>query len=219
MVNGALDFKYLLLDNYKKYKISENTLATIFVIDHLIAQGNPFITADLLSFKMSLDVKELDSILADLINKGYLEYVFSGSKTVCSLNPLKEKLFRDFEVSMSKDDVTDGDREVSNKVKTATKEIEKMFERTLSPLEVSKVKEWVMAGYRLENIKDACKDVLSKGKKTIRSMDKVLSMWQSRNDIETDGITTISPDWNKSLEETIKIAKTPWLDQYEKSKK
>ena len=219
MVNGALDFKYLLLDNYKKYKISENTLATIFVIDLLINQGNPFITADLLSFKMSLDVKEIDKILADLINRGYLEYGVSGSKTVCSLNPLREKLFRDFEDSMSKSDVAEEDREVAQKVKIATREIEKMFERSLSPLEISKVKEWVMTGYRFETIKDACKEVLSKGKKTIRSMDKVLSMWQSRNDIETDGITTISPNWNKSLEETIKIAKTPWLDQDEKSKK
>lgn len=219
MVSGALDFKYLLLDNYKKMKLNENTLATIFVIEHLISQGNPFITADLLSFKMSLDVKEIDKILADLINKGYLEYNVSGSKTVCSLNPLKEKLYEDFENSVSRDDVSESDREVSSNVKKATKEIEKMFVRQLSPLEVSKVKEWIMTGYRVETIVDACKECLSKGKKTIRSMDKVLTIWQSRNDIETDGITTISPDWNKSLEETIKIAKTPWLDQDEKSKK
>ena len=52
MVSGALDFKYLLLDNYKKYKINENTLATILVMDQLINQGNPFITAELLSLKM-----------------------------------------------------------------------------------------------------------------------------------------------------------------------
>ncbi|MCQ2086997.1 MAG: DnaD domain protein [Bacilli bacterium] len=200
-------------------KLNENTLATIFVIEHLISQGNPFITADLLSFKMSLDVKEIDKILADLINKGYLEYNVSGSKTVCSLNPLKEKLYEDFENSVSRDDVSESDREVSSNVKKATKEIEKMFVRQLSPLEVSKVKEWIMTGYRVETIVDACKECLSKGKKTIRSMDKVLTIWQSRNDIETDGITTISPDWNKSLEETIKIAKTPWLDQDEKSKK
>lgn len=219
MVTGALDFKFLLIDNYKKLKISENTLATILVIEHLISQGNPFITADLLSFKMSLDVKEIDKILADLINKGYLEYNVSGSKTICSLNPLKEKLYEDFENSVSKSDLSDGDREVSNNVRRATRNIEKMFDRSLSPLEVSKVKEWIMIGYRVETIDDACKDCISKGKKTIRSMDKVLTTWQSRNDIETDGITTISPDWNKSLEETIKIAKTPWLDQDEKSKK
>ena len=71
MVSEALDFRYLLLENYKKLKISENELATIFVIDHLIAQGNPFVTADLLSLKMSLDVKEIDKILASLLKKKF----------------------------------------------------------------------------------------------------------------------------------------------------
>lgn len=219
MVSGALDFKYLLLENYKKYKIGENMLATIFVIDHLIDQGNSFITADLLSFKMNLDVKEIDLILADLITKGYLEYKVQGSNTICSLNPLKQKLFKDFESSVSKEDASESNFEIVSHVGKASKEIEKLFKRALSPLEISKVKDWVMTGYRVETIIDACKECLSKNRKTIASMDRVLTAWQSRNDIETDGISTITPDWNKSLEETIKIAKTPWLDQDEDTKK
>ncbi|MBO7614102.1 MAG: DnaD domain protein, partial [Bacilli bacterium] len=91
--------------------------------------------------------------------------------------------------------------------------------RTLLPLEISKVKEWIMTGYRVETIVDACKDAVSKNTKTISAMDKILTTWQSRNDIETDGITTLSRNWNKSLEETIKIAKIPWLDVDEKRKK
>ena len=50
-------------------------------------------------------------------------------------------------------------------------------------------------------------------------MDTILTTWQSRNDIETDGITTLSRNWNKSLEETIKIAKIPWLDVDDKKKR
>jgi len=219
MINGALDFKYLLLDNYKKYKINENTLATIFVIDHLVNQGNSFITAELLSLKMSLDVKEIDKILAALITKGYLEYRVSGSKTICSLNPLKERLYKDFESTVSIEDASESNKEISSNVKSAIKEIEVLFQRSLSPIEISQVKEWIMVGYRVETIVDACKESISKNKKTIRAMDKILTTWQSRNDIETDGITTISKDWRKSLEETIKIAKTPWLDDDEKSRK
>ena len=60
MITEAIDFRYLLIENYKKLKINENELATIFVIDHLIGQGNPFVTSDLLSLKMSLDVKDID---------------------------------------------------------------------------------------------------------------------------------------------------------------
>ena len=57
MISEAIDFRFLLLENYKKLRISENELAIIFMIDHLVSQGNPFITADLLSLKMSLDIK------------------------------------------------------------------------------------------------------------------------------------------------------------------
>lgn len=71
MVSEALDFKYLLLENYKRLKISELELATIFMIDHLINQGNPFVNADLLSLKMNLDVKEIDKILASLLKRNY----------------------------------------------------------------------------------------------------------------------------------------------------
>ena len=74
MITEAIDFRYLLIENYKKLKINENELATIFVIDHLISQGNPFVTADLLSLKMSLEVKDIDAVLAKLITKGYFEY-------------------------------------------------------------------------------------------------------------------------------------------------
>lgn len=219
MVSGALDFKFLLIDNYKKYKINENTLATILVMDQLINQGNPFITAELLSLKMSLDVADIDIILSKLIINGYLEYKVSGGKTVCSLAPLKEKLFKDFESSVSKEDATENNQEVSANVKAATKDIEKLFKRSLLPLEINKVKEWIMTGYRVETIVDACKEAVSKNTKTISAMDKVLATWQSRNDIETDGITTLSRNWNKSLEETIKIAKIPWLDVDDKKKR
>ena len=92
MISEAIDFRFLLLENYKKLKISENQLAIIFMIDHLVSQGNPFVTADLLSLKMSLDIKEIDSLLADLLTRGFLEYATMNGKTVTTLNPLKEKL-------------------------------------------------------------------------------------------------------------------------------
>ena len=93
MISEAVDFRFLLLENYKKLKISENELAVIFMIDHLVTQGNPFITADLLSLKMSLDVKEIDALIADLLTRGFMEYASLNGRTVTSLSPLKEKHF------------------------------------------------------------------------------------------------------------------------------
>ena len=50
----ALDFRYLLIEYYKKIGLSETDLAVLMVIDHLLQQGNTLITADLLQLKMSL---------------------------------------------------------------------------------------------------------------------------------------------------------------------
>ena len=36
MKNEAIDFNYLLLDNYKKLNLSENDVTTLLMIDHLL---------------------------------------------------------------------------------------------------------------------------------------------------------------------------------------
>ena len=59
---------------------------------------------------------------------------------------------------------------------------------------------------------NALKEALSKGKKSLRSVDKILLAWSEREDVEKEGHTTLNSDWDKNLEETIRIAKTPWLD-------
>lgn len=211
MISEALDFKYLLLENYKKIKIHEDELAVILMIDHLLNDGNAFITADLLSLKMTLSTREIDTILAALITRGFLEYKTKGKETFCSLDSLKETLMEAFETQMSKSGLKKSN-EIKKKVNKAVKLVEEFLGKKLSPLEIDMVNEWVVLGYSEMTISDACKESLAKGNKTINNVDKILAKWQMRNDIETDGISTITPDWNKSLEETIKIAKTPWLD-------
>ena len=71
----ALDFRYLLLEYYKKLNISETELAVLLIINHLRSQKNAFITPDLLSLKMNLTVEELDSmlVLKDILAHEYLD--------------------------------------------------------------------------------------------------------------------------------------------------
>ena len=210
MISEAIDFRFLLLENYKKLKISENQLAIIFMIDHLVSQGNPFVTADLLSLKMSLDIKEIDSLLADLLTRGFLEYATVNGKTVTTLNPLKEKLYSEFQISISKE------AETKKKKDEVLSNIYQSFEsslgRSLQPMEIATIREWVDLGYSDEMIINALKEALSQGKKSLRSVDKILLSWAKREDLETEGKTSIDDDWTKNLEETIRIAKTPWLD-------
>ena len=210
MISEAIDFRFLLLENYKKLKISENELAIIFMIDHLVSQGNPFITADLLSLKMSLDATEIDNLIADLLTRGFVEYASVNGKTVTTLNPLKEKLFSNFAMSVSKE--TENKKNREEVLSNIYQAFESSLNRSLQPMEISTIREWVALGYSDETIINALKEALSQGKKTLKSVDKILLSWAKREDIETEGKTPIDDEWNKNLEETIRIAKTPWLD-------
>ena len=211
MITEAIDFRYLLIDNYKRLKLSENELAVIFVIDFLIDQGNPFITADYLSLKMTLDVKEIDNILVELLKKGLIEYVSQGKKTVTTLNPLKEKLYKEFRLSLDAEQKNMSDKKVQERLGNIYSKFEELLQRNLTPVEFSKIREWVSYGYSDETLINACKEAVSKGKKSLRSVDKILLQWMAREDVESDGSTPINSKWDKNLEETIRIAKIPWL--------
>ena len=212
MISEAVDFRFLLLENYKKLKISENELAVIFMIDHLVSQGNPFITADLLSLKMSLDIKDIDSIIADLLTRNLMEYATLNGKTVTSLKPLKEKLFSEFSFSVSKEAEIKNNEKLNNQLQNIFATYEAELNRTLQPTEIATIREWVAMGYSDEIIINALREALSQGKRSIKSVDKILLSWAKREELETEGKTAIDDDWTNNLEETIRIAKTPWLD-------
>ncbi len=212
MVSEALDFRFLLLENYKKLKLNEQELATIFMIDHLISQGNPFVTQDLLSLKMSLDVKEIDKILAALLTKGYVAYETKDNRTITTLDPLKKILFREYSLSIVKESKAEEKKNVQEELENIYAAFDKLLGRQLSPVEISKIREWVDYGFSDEQIINALKEALSKNKKSLRSVDKILLSWSNREDMEKYGVTTNREDWDKNLEETIRIAKTPWLD-------
>lgn len=207
----ALDFRYLLLEYYRKLRLNENELATILMIDHLLGQKNTLITPDLLSMKMSLSVKELDKIFVSLIERGFLDFT-TGKKIKVSLKPLQKKLYEVFQISLAKEQETQTSAEKSAYLKNIYEVFEKELKRTLSPLEFSLIGEWVDQGYSDETIINALKEALSKGKKSLRSVDKILLQWQARDDIEATGITAVSKDWNKDIERTMEIAKAKWID-------
>ena len=173
MVSEAIDFRFLLLENYKKMRLSEQELATLLMIDHLIGQGNPLVTQDLLSLKMTMDVKTIDTLLAGLLTKGYIAFVTKSGKTVTTLDPLKKILYREFQLSLTKESDAKGQKDLNNQLENIYGTFEKLLGRQLSPVEISKIREWVSYGYSDDMIINALKEALSKGKKTLRSVDKL----------------------------------------------
>jgi len=207
----ALDFRYLLLEYYRKLRLNENELAVILMIDHLLGQKNSLVTPDLLSLKMSLSPKELDTIFVNLIERNFLIFD-TGKKIKVSLKPLKKKLYEVFEESLAKEHETKISEEKTKVLQNIYQVFEKELNRPLSPLEFSLIGEWVDHGFSDKKIIEALRVALSKGKKTLRSVDKILLQWQARDDIEKSGSTAIKDDWDKDIEKTMEIIKTKWLD-------
>lgn len=213
MKNEALDFNYLLLDNYKKLNLTENDVATLLMIDHLINDGNLFITAELLSLKMALPIQEIDKIFADLLTRGFIEYSVSNNSTVTTLKPLRDKLLKEFQLRLTAEQA-----ENQYDFSSIFAIFDSTLGRNLSQVEQSKIKEWVSLGYSEAKIIDALKEAVSKDNKTLIAVEKVLLQWAARDDIEKDGSSPINDNWQKNMEETIRIAKTPWLNVDEKDK-
>ena len=213
MITEALDFRYLLIENYKKLKMNEKELATILVMDQLINEGNRFVTVDLLSLKMTLDAKEIDEIFAKMLTKGYIVYKTVAKKTVTSLDPLKERLYHDFQITLSNETDEAKRNETENCLSNIYEQYEKLLNRPLSPVETSKIREWISYGYEDKMIVDALKEALNNDKKSLRSVDNILLTWSTRDDRENEGHSPISEDWDKDLQETIRIAKTPWINK------
>ncbi|MBP5216552.1 MAG: DnaD domain protein [Bacilli bacterium] len=211
-LNGsAIDFHYVLLDHYKAFGIEEDELAVILMIDHLLKQGNELVTADLLSLKMNYKPKELDALIVNLVKKGLLEYDTSGKTMRTSLKPLEERLVQEFQNDIAKDKERLFSAERSEALSNLFGYFEKRLSKALSPVEKDAIATWLDDRYSEQQIKDALEDGIAAGKKTIRSLDKILRSQRARSDIQKEGYTAVDDRWNEDIERTIEIAKTRWV--------
>ena len=207
----ALDFRYLLLEYYKKLNIKEDALAVILMIDHLIKQNNSFVTADMLSLKMNLKVNEIDLILTDLLERELISYEMAGKDMVTTLEPLRKKIYKLFQLATAKSKQNLASEERSRILQALYGYFEKRLTRTLSPLEGNMLSTWLDDGYSEEEIKSALEEAIATGKRSFKNIDRLLRTYRRRGDIDREGYSAVDDNWDKDLQETIAIANTKWL--------
>ena len=207
----ALDFRYLLLEYYKKLRLSENEVMVILMIDHLLEQKNTLITPDLLYLKMNISSKELDKILVSLLERDLIVYDM-GKKVKVSLKSLHKKLYETFQVALSKEQESLVSEKKAAYLKNIYEVFEKQLNRTLSPLEFSMIGEWVNDGFDDETIIRALNEALAKGKKTIRSVDRILVQYKAKEDMEKTGMSNVKEVWDDDMESLLEVAKAKWID-------
>ena len=207
----ALDFRYLLLEYYKKLRLSENEVMVILMIDHLLEQKNTLITPDLLSLKMNISSKELDKILVNLLERDLIVYGM-GRKVKVSLKSLHKELYETFQVALSKEQESLVSEKKAAYLKNIYEVFEKQLNRTLSPLEFSMIGEWVNDGFDDETIIRALNEALAKGKKTIRSVDRILVQYKAKEDMVKTGMSNVKEVWDDDMESLLEVAKAKWID-------
>ena len=212
-LHGAgVNFTYQLLEYYKSFGISENELAVIFMVDHLLCQGNDLITSDLLSLKMKLKTSEIDKILSELLKKNLISYETVNGTMVTSLSPLRIKLNDAFERSIAHDRQNLLSERRASALSSLYEYFEKRLNRILSPLENETLGKWLDDGYAESEIRYALEEAITQRKKSMKSIDKILRSGRIREDIAKEGYSGLSEDWDADIERTIEIAKARWVD-------
>lgn len=207
---NAVSLSYVLLECYKRLGLSDDELVVVLMIDHLLEQGNTFINGDMLSLKINKKPSEIDAIMNDLLKKNLISYETVNGKLTLSLNNLREKAYASFKDIM--------DREASKLTDKGREEVlnglysfyEGRLNRSLTPLELSTINEWLDAKYSVEEIKNALLDTLKTNKKSIGAIGNTLKNSRKEKDILREGSSAVSETWDKDIEETIALAKDLW---------
>lgn len=169
---NAINFSYLLIEFYKKIELSEDELVVVLVIDHLISQNNSLINSSSIALNMNFDEKKVDDILAKLYEKKLIEILLNNGSVSISLEPLKKNLYKKFEESiLSGDEIKDNEKieQLKNKVCTT---LEGLFNRSLTPLEINRVNDWLQDDLDENIISEALKEAVAKNYHSINQIDK-----------------------------------------------
>jgi DNA replication protein len=194
----AIDLRYLLLEHYKQLGFQEKHVMVILMMDQLNKQDNRLMTAELLSLKMAMPIEDIDKVMVDLLQRQLIEFVTIDGKTQTSLKPIKQLLYKRFQQQ-----VIHQTQEVHlNDQASLFQLIEKAFGRTLSPLEISRIQDWLNFGYTAEQIEHVLKDAVSKQKKSIRYMDKALQKEATKENFAQEGRGVFDKD-HRRIQDTL----------------
>jgi DNA replication protein len=207
--SSAVDFRYALLDSYKRLNISEDELAVILMIDLLSKQGNVFITADMLSLKMNLKPAEIDKAMVGLVNRNFLAFETGKEGMRTSLDGLKA-VYGTFQKTIEREQANLLSKDRADRLSALSKFFEENLARSLSPLESQTMADWLEAGYSDEEIKGALLDCLRERKRSVRAVDKLLRAKRIDHDLAKEGASAVTENWDKDIDSTVQIAKSLW---------
>ena len=208
-----IDYRLILVDNYKSLGLSEYDLCVLLSIDNILKQEKVLITADLLALKMNLSIKDIDALLVSLTSRGFLDYESENGKVITSLKPTYNKIIVSFQNELVRIVQGNKNKEVKEELSNIYLIMQNELGRNLSPLEIEKVREWISQDIKEEVIVSCIHECQHKSKRvTVNQIDKTIAKYLSSRDIEKEGYSSVNEKWKKDIENTIRIVKGKWED-------
>lgn len=208
-----IDWKSLLLANYKTLDIKEEEVLIILMVDYCLNNGETVITPDVLALKMNYDQSTIDKYLSGLFNKGFITLDQNEEgKLQTSLNGLKYILISNF---LTVEKTPEKKEKDLAKEKNIFEVFENKFGRPLSFIEMETMNKWFEEGIEDDKILLALQEAIKAKKKNIRYIDKILLEWRQQAERKEEGYTTITDNWHKNIKETNEIANLSWVRKNE----
>lgn len=207
-----IDWKQLLINNYRNLDLKEEEVMILLVIDSLLNNNETIITPDLLALKMNYSQQVLDKHLSSLLNKNLINIEEDEQgKIKTTLNGVKYIVVSDFLKAQTNTKSEDDLQKEQNLFEI----FENQFGRPLSFVEMDTMQQWLQEGYEEDKIILALKEAVAMKKKNIRYIDKILLEWRQQEERKQEGYTTITKDWKKDIKETIEVANLAWVKKNE----
>lgn len=165
----------VLFQNYKKLNITAEELIVLICI---IDQGNKILYNPLYFVeKIDLDKYDVMQIINDLAEKGIIEVKVETNKS----GKKEEYIYLDFlynKIFNLLIDLQLGSNKTINSDIFTTFETE--LGRTISPMEVQIIKDWIQDGTTEELIKEALKEAIINNVRNLKYIDRILFNWRSK---------------------------------------
>lgn len=197
----------VLFQNYKKLNITEKELIILICI---INQGDKMLyNPAYFTEEIGLDKYEAMQLVNDLAEKGILEIKVETNKSskkeeYIYLDLLYNKIFNlliDLQLGSSK---------------TINSDIFTIFEtelgRTISPMEVQIIKDWLHDGISEELIKEALKEAIINNVRNLKYVDRILYNWRSKGFKTKADILKDKKNFRKQPKKVEPIFDYNWLE-------
>lgn len=213
---SQLDYRYILIDQYKNLGLTENELVVLLLIDSLDHNKPSLITGALLSSKMNIESEKINEIITGLMNKSFLSYKQVNDILVTSMDNTYQKIVDYFYNSITNNEEK-GKKEIDeDSYRRVCKKLEEEMKRSPTPLEIDIINNWFNDQIEESIIMQAIEQCIMKNNKlSIKQVDRIILKDISHKDIEQEGFTTVSEKTKKDIKKAMDEVSYDWVNKDE----